>query len=152
MLGLQVDLSNSQQRELKVGHTPERKEELRSRIDSILAEGPMDSKQAERLRGRMVFFEGFTVGRVANAAIKNLGRFCTEGSGKKKLDDSIKYSLLVRVLCAPPVRVGNSLNHTWIVFTDGAWNPDKQEGSIGSLIIDPRGCCQSYFSSSCSPF
>ena len=94
MLGLHVDLSNSQQREFKVGHTPERKEELRDRIDNFLAEGFMDAKDAERMPGRMVFYEGFTFGRVANAAIKNLGRFCIEGSGRRLLDDSIKYSLL----------------------------------------------------------
>ena len=150
MLGLHVDLSGTQQRDLKIGHTPERKEELRDKIDSILAAGFMEPKEAERLRGRMVFYEGFTFGRVANAAIKNLGRFCTEGSGKRLLDDSIKYSLLVlrdRVLCAPPICIGASLNHTWLIFTDGACNPEKMEGSIGGLVIDPRGCCQSYFSS-----
>eukprot|EP00435_Cladocopium_sp_Y103_P041856 s106_g11.t1 len=150
MLGLRVDLSASSKRLVYIGHTDERKEELRVRIDEILAAGVMDSKEAERLRGRMVFFEGYTFGRVANAAIKNLSRFCTEHAGRRKLDDSIKYSLLAirdRVLGAPPVSVGVHLNHTWVIFTDGACNPDQREGSIGGLIIDPNGTCQSFFSS-----
>eukprot|EP00435_Cladocopium_sp_Y103_P054514 s1794_g17.t1 len=92
MLGLQVDLSECAQKKVFIGHTAERREELMTRIDEILAKGTMDSKEAERLRGRMVFFEGFTFGRLANAAIKNLSRYCTEGVGPKKLDDSIKYS------------------------------------------------------------
>ena len=93
MLGLKVDLTKAQECEMRVGHTPERKDELRQKIDSILADGYKEAKEAERLRGRMVFFEGYTFGRVASAAIKNLGRFCTGTEGKRKLDNSLKYSL-----------------------------------------------------------
>ena len=135
---------------LRVGHTPERKDELRQKIDSILADGYLDAKEAERLRGRMVFFEGYTFGRVANAAIKNLGRFCTGSDGRRKLDESLKYSLLTlrdRVLTAPPVSISPCTNHTWIVFTDGACNPERNEGSVGGLLLDPCGRCQSFFSS-----
>ena len=32
-------------------------------------------KEAERLRGRMVFFEGYTFGRVANGAVRSLSRW-----------------------------------------------------------------------------
>ena len=44
-----------------------------------------------------------------NAAIKNIGRFCVESSGKKRLDASIQGSLLLlrdRVLEAPPITIG----------------------------------------------
>eukprot|EP00435_Cladocopium_sp_Y103_P057030 s1087_g19.t1 len=149
MLGLRVDLSKCQNKEISIGHTEERREELKQRIDDILAAGCMDHKEAERLRGRMVFFEGYTFGRVANAAVKNLGRFCTESMGKRKLDDSMRYSLLSlrdRVLCAPPVKIGTMLTDTWIIFTDGACEPELRQGSIGGLVIDPWGRCQSFFS------
>lgn len=72
MLGLQVDLSACRTKEMLIGHTEDRKNELKQKIDETLAAGVMDSKDAERLRGRMVFFEGYTFGRVANAAVKNL--------------------------------------------------------------------------------
>ena len=150
MLGLHVDLSECRRKTMFVGHTEDRKQELKQRIDEILSEGVMDSKTAERLRGRMVFYEGYTFGRVANAAVKNLvGRFCTDRPGCKALDDSIRYSLLVlrdRVLSAPPIRIGTMLLDTWTIFTDGACNPDLGQGSIGGLIIDPLGRCQSFFS------
>jgi hypothetical protein len=60
MLGLPVDLSTCKGKEVLIGHTEERKSELKQRIDEILSAGRMDSKEAERLRGRMVFFEGYT--------------------------------------------------------------------------------------------
>ena len=150
MLGLQVDLSACRTKEMLIGHTEDRKNELKQKIDETLAAGVMDSKDAERLRGRMVFFEGYTFGRVANAAVKNLGRFCTDRPGSKALDNSMRYSLLTlrdRVLSAPPIRIGITLNDTWTVFTDGACNPELRQGSIGGLIIDPLGRCQSFFSS-----
>ena len=151
MLGLKVDLTRVHACELRVGHTPERKEELRQKIDSILADGHLDAKEAERLRGRMVFFEGYTFGRVANAAIKNLGRFCTGSESKRKLDNSLKLSLLTlrdRVLTAPLVSISVFTNNTWIIFTDGACNLERREGSVGGLLLDPCGCCQAFFSSS----
>ena len=144
MLGLQVDLSTCREKEMLIGHTEDRKNELKQKIDEILAAGVMDSKEAERLRGRMVFFEGYTFGRVANAAVKNLGRFCTDRPG------SMRYSLLTlrdRVLSAPPIRIGVTLTDTWTVFTDGACSPELRQGSIGGLILDPLGRCQSFFSS-----
>jgi hypothetical protein len=132
-----------------IGHTEERRSELLSKINDILAEDWLDAKEAERLRGRMIFFEGFTFGRTANAAVKNLGRFCVERGGRKRLDDSIKSSLLLlrdRVLSSPPIKVGKPLADTWIIFTDGACSPELGQGSIGGLIISPCGSVQLFSS------
>ena len=56
-----------------ITHTEERRLELTEAMQAILHD-TLSPKNAERLRGRMVFFEGYTFGRVANAAVKNLGR------------------------------------------------------------------------------
>ena len=150
MLGLEVNLSHCKNGKVTSGHTNERQDELVARINDILAEGWMDAKEAERLRGRMIFFEGYTFDRLANAAIKNVGRFCAESSGRKRLDASIRSSLLLlrdRVLSAPPISIGRPLRDTWIIFTDGACNPEQRSGSVGGLIISPFGTCLSFFSS-----
>ena len=149
MLGLEIDLSSISSMNLEIGHTDERKMELVEKIDDILNEGWLESKEAERLRGRMVFYEGYTFGRIANAAIKNLSRFCLEKGGRSRLDDSIRSSLALlkdRVLNAPPTKIGRALTTTWIIFTDGACNPEEHTGSVGGLLISPSGICTLYFS------
>ena len=44
MLGLKGDLTKVNARKLQVGHTLERKEELRLKIDSVLVDGYLDAK------------------------------------------------------------------------------------------------------------
>ena len=150
MLGLEVNLESCEKKQFLIGHTPERQSELLEKIDNVLSSGKIDSKEAERLRGRMLFFESYAYGRIANAAIKNLGKVCTGPGGSRKIDTSLEYSLLSlrnRVLTAPPLTIGVPLCQTWIVFTDGACNPELRQGSIGGMIIDPFGECKSFFSS-----
>jgi len=55
MLGLEVNLSQCKSGKITIGHTEDRQAELVTRINDILAEGWMDAKEAERLRGRMIF-------------------------------------------------------------------------------------------------
>ena len=78
-----------------------------------------------------------------------MSRYFLDKGGRNKLDDCIKISLLLlrdRVLCAPPVKLGKPLSETWIVFTDGACNPERHEGSVGGLLVSPCGICTSFFS------
>ena len=149
MLGLQVDLRGfGQQGFFNVGHTPERRGELSTSIDEILSEGSLDGKSAERLRGRMIFFEGYTFGRLANASVKNLGRYCTNSKGMQKMDEDMKFSLITlrdRVLSGRPLCLAGKLLDTWIVFTDGAFEASTQTGSIGGVLVDPAGTPVEFF-------
>ncbi|CAL1134719.1 unnamed protein product [Cladocopium goreaui] len=92
---IKVNLESCKDRTVSIGHTEERRAELVAKVKDILAEGWLGAKEAERLRGRVSFFESYAFGRLANAAIKNIGRFCVETSGKKRLDASIQGSLLL---------------------------------------------------------
>ena len=74
MLGVVMDLSKTSSLRVDIGHTPERSKELAENIRGHLQTGTISSKEAERLRGRMIFFEGFALGRVACSAVKSLGR------------------------------------------------------------------------------
>ena len=56
MLGLSIDLSHAETKKFTVGHTSERRTELLSSLLDILEKGEITSKEAERLRGRMLFF------------------------------------------------------------------------------------------------
>ena len=97
----------------------------------------------------MVFFEGYTFGRVANEAIKQLGRHITQGNHIGKLDASLRrclHFLASRVLQAGPIKVHRCLNDTWIVFTDGACSPEEGSGSVGGVLNSPYGDVLEFFS------
>lgn len=143
MLGLSVDLSNyGTSGSFEIGHTPERRSELAETITIILGEGVLDAKGAERLRGRMIFFEGFAFGRIANAAVRSLGKLCTNVASKNELDESMKRALQIlrdRVLLAKPLCIDGKLCDTWFVYSDGAFDSDRRSRSIGGVLVDPHG-------------
>ena len=126
-----------------------------SRVSCIFAVPywAMDSltpKEAEKLRGRMVFFEGYTFGRIANAAVRNLGRLSMNQTANNvpnhELERTLKL-LMLRVQSAEPVKVEKCFSSTWLVFTDGCCEADKRFGGIGGILISPQGSCVSFFSS-----
>ena len=70
-LGLEVDIGQFAAGIVKVGHTQSRRTELHEYMSEVLKEDQLSTKDAERLRGRMIFFEGYyTFGRVANTSVK----------------------------------------------------------------------------------
>ena len=75
MLRVQVDASKARQHVISVGHTVERELELEQAFDDALTAGKLSTKLAERLRGRMVFYECFAAGRT-NLLLKKFGSLC----------------------------------------------------------------------------
>ncbi|CAE7351602.1 NaCP60E, partial [Symbiodinium sp. CCMP2592] len=147
MLGLSVDLSCVKQRILRVGHTQKRKEELTEYIQTILQEGKIDSKAAERLRGRMVFFEGFTFGRVSNRAQRVVAK-CVEKSAPQNLTEDLMWALTwlrERIAMSQPLVVERNLITTLIVFTDGACNPEEGTGGVGGVLVNASGTPCEFF-------
>ena len=68
MLGLVVNTEDAWKGSVAITHTDERRLELIEALQMVLDTDTLSPKNAERLRGRMVFFEGYTFGRVANAS------------------------------------------------------------------------------------
>ena len=119
-------------------------------MTEVLQAGVLSGKDAERLRGRMVFFEGYTFGRIANAAVKNLGRVCLSTTANNRLTSDLQTILkflIRRVESAEPIHIERCFSTTWLVFTDGACEPEQRSGGIGGLLITPNGSRASYFSS-----
>ena len=117
-------------------------------IEGLLKKSEMSPKEAERLRGRMIFFEGYTFGRIANSAVKALGRFCNGPSKAQQLDEPMRRtlsSLNERVLTGGPLTIDGGLDSTWFVFTDGACSPEDKTGSIGGVLYNPQGECVHFF-------
>ena len=121
-LGLMVGLENLGSGLCRIFHTPDRREELADEIEDILQRGQLTAKEAERLRGRMVWFESFVWGRLANYALKQI-RMAFEGS-KSKVEVGQVLSkhfkdLRERVLTGPPVLITKTCGTSWFLFTDG---------------------------------
>ena len=150
-LGLEIDSSGFAGGRVLVGHTENRREELHGQLDAFLRDNAMSAKDAERLRGRMIFFEGYTFGRVANAAVKALGRLCTGPRAARTLDTSSRSALQFlkqRVLDGPPLSIERALHSTWFIFTDGACDQVAKTGSIGGVLYSPSGECLRFFGES----
>ena len=150
MLGLVVNTESSTAASLSISHTEERRRELVASLQSILDNGSLTPKEAEKLRGRMVFFEGYTFGRIANAAVRNLGRLSMNQTANNVLNHELERTLkflMLRVQSAEPVKVEKCFSSTWLVFTDGCCEADKRFGGIGGILISPQGSCVSFFSS-----
>ena len=108
MLGLMMDLSQSDQKKIFLGHTEERAAELGEQLQMHLDSGKMSSKEAERLRGRMLFYESFTFGRLSGEAIKAVGRLACGNRPSVVFRGDVKQSLeflLGRVTSASPIAV-----------------------------------------------
>ena len=140
MLGLSIDLSRAESKAFTVGHTSDRKTELLRSLLEILENGEITTKEAERLRGRMLFFESFVFGRIANLSLKQFGDLCRAGRTTCKLAPSeltVVRNLYARVESAVPVPMGILNLSTWIIFTDGACEGDVAVGSVGGVLVAP---------------
>ena len=153
MLGLQVDLSMSASRKIMIGHTASRREELTSFLQGVLDAGKIEPRTFERLRGRMVFFEGYSFGRVPSCAVRALTS-CKAATSPVSLDAELKSAvsiLLRRVATAEPLCVQPISRETWILFTDGACEPDRGWGGIAAVLFGPNCQVAGFFGESVSP-
>jgi len=149
-LGLLVELGDVKQG-FAIGHTAERREELRASLNEVLQSKKLEPKQAERLRGRMQWFEGYAFGRIAQHSLRILGDIALRKQRVVQLEAhelcAIEF-LVKRVLEAETLKITPVSLDTLIVFTDGACEGEgNRVGSIGGVIIDQTGRCYQHFSS-----
>eukprot|EP00435_Cladocopium_sp_Y103_P018181 s871_g4.t1 len=151
-LGVVIDLAptGEEGKVVTLGHTESRVRELSLLIEGFLKEKKMSQKDAERLRGRLQWFESFAHGRVAQQALRTVSSIASTGRKQNLLTiyemRALKF-LLERVLSAPPTRIQSTCLQTWIVFTDGACEgEDEKVGTIGAVLISPCGVPCSFIS------
>ena len=111
----------------------------------------MSLKDAEKLRGRLQWFETFACGRVAQQALRNLSRMSSTGRKSESLtlaELNTIHFLRKRVICAPPTRISATSLQTWLIFIDGACEEGQgtNVGSIGAVLINPGGAAVEFIS------
>ena len=154
-LGVVIDLSpegsadDAAGRFVTIGHTASRVEELQVTLGAILEKKAMSKKEAERLRGRLQWFESFASGRVAQQALLALSKLTATGRQSEKLSDQELAAIRIlkeRVIMAPPTKIRTTSLDTWYVFSDGACEGEtSKEGSIGAVLISPCGIACEFF-------
>ena len=148
-LGLVVNTENVGNREVKVGHTEERSKELLEYIDEILRHNSVGTKTLERLHGRIVWFRTFVFGRRLNAATRVLSWHSRRTGPSIRVDDQLRSALGTlrnHLVSSRHVSINRDINETWIIFTDGAFEPtNTQPASIGGVLVNPSGQVVSFF-------
>jgi hypothetical protein len=154
-LGVVIDLSpegsadDEVGRFVTIGHTASRVEELSNTLGAILESKVMSKKEAERLRGRLQWFESFASGRVAQQALLALSKLTATGRKSERLSDQELAAVRIlkeRVILAPPTKIRTTSLDTWYVFSDGACEGETlKEGSIGAVLISPSGIACEFF-------
>ena len=138
MLGLQVDMSHSASRKIFIGHTSARRQELSTFLQGILDAGEIEPRVFERLRGRMVFFEGYSFARVPCCAVRTLASACKVATSPVVLNQELRSavtSLVQRVSSAEPLCIQPLSQDTWVLYTDGACEPEQGWGGIGAVLF-----------------
>ena len=138
-LGVIFDLENLCKGSALVCHTESRKTELVNTINTLLQDETVSSKNLERLRGRMLWFENFICGRQANFLVAKLGKFMGGDKSAKVMKGEVKDTLtrlLQRVMDGKPVQITRQVLEAWTCFTDGAC---ENECSIGAVLVNPSG-------------
>ena len=131
-------------------HTEARKTELDDTITKHLETDRMTQKEAEVLRGRLIWFESFMFGRIANLSLHAIGQRALLNDGSLKLDDSLKRALKffqVRILHGPPIEIRAAVGEVVHICTDGAFEPESFHlGTVGGVIYSEHGERLGFFS------
>ena len=142
-LGVSVNLAPERRHDesfkFEIGHTETRILELTEFLDLFISKRRMSKKEAERLRGRLQFFETYAHGRVAHRAMSLISEVATGEQPSRSLSDrtmDAMFFLRDRVLTAPPVEIHKSSLESIVVFTDGSCEgeTDKQ-GGVGGVVF-----------------
>ena len=148
-LGILFNLSCIHQGSFTLEHTERRKEELLGTLDELLHADVCNTKDLEKLHGRLVWFGSFVFGRQMNVSLRTLNKYA-HGAGKRvMLNQELMDALVVvrrRLINAVPAKICKSISNTWLIFTDGAYEPHSDvAASVGGVLVDPMGNVVQFF-------
>ena len=120
LLGLKLDLRSVDSGVVEIHHTEERRADLVATIERILREGALTSREAESLRGRLVWFNSYIFGRVAKKALKVIRERTSERGSQRDLSPGLREALralLCQVKDPAPLTVSTRSHDSWFIFT-----------------------------------
>ena len=142
-LGLEFDLNNFQQGHFFLQHTESRRYELMTTLESILKISQTTPKELERLHGRLVWFNSFVFGRLMNHAVREISLACRSNEKFLRLGKDLRAALIQlkeMLQSCKPLEIGRSICKTWVIFTDGAFEPSATyKATVGGVLVSPSG-------------
>ena len=152
-LGLRIDLTDFSVGKVRIGHTDSRRQELLAQIEFHLDQNCLKPKDAERLRGRLQWYDTFLFGRVANYSMSVISKRATSCSLDGSLDPQLQRALSFlkgHVSVSKPVELSKSAGKTYCIFTDGAVEPtadgSQVVASVGGILYNTDGEAEAFFS------
>jgi len=151
VLGVEFDLSTISSDEggssvITVRNTKSRTNEIRRCIQGHLDRGSMSPAEASRLRGRLVFANSQTFGKIGALTYHHLGEKANQPGGSRTMSYELKWSLewwMEHMTTAKErtIPVGKQKPPV-IIFTDGSCEPSCKsphgiKAGIGVVIYDP---------------
>lgn len=128
-------------------------QEILSQIESHLSDNCLKPKDAEKLRGRLQWYDTFLFGRIANYSLSVIGQRATSLSQHGALDAPLRKSLVFlkdRVLVAKLLELRADAGRTFYIFTDGAVEFPESDlnaiASVGGIIYNAGGVAEAFFS------
>ena len=104
----------------------------------------MSQKEAEVLRGRLIWFESFMFGRIANRSLHAIGSTCNFKTDQLKR--TLKF-FQTRILNGPPIEIRAAVGEVIHIFTVGAFEPELiNPGTVGGVTYSEKGERLGFFS------
>ena len=88
-----MDMNDFRGGSIAVMHTEQRVLELKETLGQILSSGTLSRKEAEKLRGRLIWFSSFVFGRRPNRAVATLSAIASSASHSSSLTEEHKLAL-----------------------------------------------------------
>ena len=151
-LGISVNLRCMASGKIFSTNTEARVAEIKAAILNILDAGSLPAHEALRLRGRLMFANGFLSGRSGKECLKAVGDHAY-ADGDERISQSLKKALirfLHRLEEGAPRVICNVSDQAWFIFTDASYEPAAATPycGIGGLLCDHKGRPVQFFSRS----
>ena len=153
-LGVDIDVSNMSNGQVKIDNTASRKKDLCETIETCLKANKLSRHDALKLRGRMQFTAGQVYGRVAKTCLGHvtMHAYSTKGA---MLDSSTAKALALynqMLMNQGPRCLSCWSSDTWYFFTDASFEMENDvvTSGHGGVLVSPTGKPVRFFSGNLS--
>ena len=146
-LGLLISFEHLEAGFFQLEHTESRRNEVLQTLETLVSQDQCTTKELERLHGRLIWVNSFCFGRTLNVLIRYQSGFAHAASRKIAVEGLLLLQgLKGQLATVKPVQVHRDINKTWIIFTDGSFEPSSSNPpAVGAVLVSPSGIVSEFF-------